>query len=246
METIAKPFYLLWKIYFLLVFLVAFLVLFPFYIIIFSLGERPFNFGFRLMKWHSWFISLMTLTRFKFDGKEEFPEPPYIVCSNHSSYTDIVYSYCFIPDYFVFLAKKELGSIPGFKVFFKAMNILVDRSNPVEAKKSLQMCSDRIDEGESIIIFPEGTIPHHTPKMKNFKNGPFKLAIDKQVPIVPVTFADNHRRMSEGSWWGKAGPGKARIFIHTPIYTDGMTQEDLVSLKKQTFDSIAAPIIEHQ
>ena len=197
-----------------------------------------------LMRCHSWFISLMTLTRFRVKGKENFPPAPYIVCSNHSSYTDIVYAYCIIPDYFVFLAKKELGSVPGFKVFFKSMNVLVNRKNSAEAKKSLENCEERLSEGESIIIFPEGTIPDSAPKLKSFKKGPFSLALKAGVPIVPVTFIDNHKRMAEGSWFAAAYPGKARVIVHPSIETKNLSKEDLVSLKEQTYKAIAEPLNE--
>lgn len=242
MNSIKKAFYLIWKIYFLIVFLGAFLVLFIPFMILFSIGKRPFKMGMFLMRVHSWFISIMTLTVFIINGKENFPKAPYIICANHSSYTDIVYAYCIIPDYFVFLAKKELGSIPLFKVFFRSMNILVDRKNSAAAKQSLETCAERLKEGESIIIFPEGTIPESPPKLKSFKNGPFSLAIKTGVPILPITFLDNHKRLAEGSWFAKASPGQARVVIHEPIDTKNLSKEDLVSLKEQTYDAIAEPL----
>lgn len=194
------------------------------------------------MRVHSWFISITTLTVFRIKGKENFPKAPYIICANHSSYTDIVYAYCVIPDYFVFLAKKELGSIPLFKVFFRSMNILVDRKNSAAAKQSLEACAERLKEGESIIIFPEGTIPESAPKLKSFKNGPFSLAIKTGVPILPITFLDNHTRLAEGSWFANASPGQARVVIHEPIDTKNLSKEDLVTLKEQTYDAIAEPL----
>jgi 1-acyl-sn-glycerol-3-phosphate acyltransferase len=231
--------YLIWKIYFSLLFFFFFLILFPIYLLLFSIGNRPYTKVFRLLKFHSSIVSKLLLSRFEITGLEKLPPPPYIICPNHTSYLDIIFSYCFMPDYFIFLAKKELGKWPLFNVFFKGMNLLVDRGNPKKAYRSLQMCAERIREGESIIIFPEGGIPAHVPKVGRFKNGPFKLALETKVPIVPISFLDNHHRLSEGGWLNKAGPGKVRVLIHDALNTTGLTEEDLVSLRDRTFEVIS-------
>ena len=124
------------------------------------------------------------------------------------------------------------------------MNILVDRKNSTAAKLSLDACKERLEEGESIIIFPEGTIPESAPKLKSFKNGPFSLAIKTGAPIVPITFLDNHKRMAQGSWFAPASPGRARVIVHKAIETKNLSKEDLVSLKEKTFSAIAEPLKE--
>jgi 1-acyl-sn-glycerol-3-phosphate acyltransferase len=116
------------------------------------------------------------------------------------------------------------------------MNILVNRNSSVGATKALQEAGQRIDRGECVVIFPEGTIPKTAPKMKPFKNGAFRLAIEKQVPIVPVTFTANWKLL-QGSVFlkGKAGPGITKAIIHEPVYTKGLLADDVVELKNKVY-----------
>ena len=144
-----------------------------------------------------------------------------------------------IPAYFHMMAKAELKKVPLFNVFFIKQDIAVDRSSMKASHRAFVRSGDDIDKGYSIAIFPEATIPDHTPRLARFKNGPFKLAIDKQVPVLPVTILDNWRILPDGRKSGHGGrPGKARIIIHKPIITAGMKDDDLENLKNQTFKTI--------
>ena len=67
--------------------------------------------------------------------------------------------------------------------------------------------------------------------MRDFKTGAFRLAIQKQVAIIPVTYLDNWQILGDlGKLFGWARPGITRVVIHDPIETKGMTEEDLLPL----------------
>lgn len=156
----------------------------------------------------------------------------YIICPNHQSYIDILMTYIVFPEYFHFLGKIELRRIPLFNIFFMRMNIGVDRASKTASHKAyLRACND-IDKGISIAIFPEGTIPDSTPQLGKFKNGAFKLAIEKQVPIVPVTFKTNWKLLPDVCHKVYGGqPGPSITILHKPINTTGLTENDLDKLK---------------
>jgi len=124
------------------------------------------------------------------------------------------------------------------------MDIAVDRSNPRAAIESLKLVSAEIQKGKSFALFPEGTIPTTVPVMKSFKNGAFTVAIENQVPIIPVTFLTNHEILAENPS-GMARPGIARVVIHNPVETKGLTPEDLIPLRTQLFDIIKAGLDEY-
>jgi 1-acyl-sn-glycerol-3-phosphate acyltransferase len=135
------------------------------------------------------------------------------------------------------MAKKELNNIPVFNIFFKTIDIPVDRGNKSAAYKAIKQSEDSIDDGFSLVIFPEGTIGPNPPHLLRFKNGPFKLAIEKQTPILPVTFIDNWKHLHvDKKIYGK--PGLLRIVVHEPISTRGTTIDDLEALKEQTYSII--------
>lgn len=158
---------------------------------------------------------------------------PYVICPNHASYLDIVTTYVAVPEYFHFMGKAELKNIPLFGHFFKEMNIPVDRTSIRDSHRAYLRACDDIDKGISVAIFPEATIPETAPKLKAFKNGAFKLAIEKQVPILPVIYLDNHKIMPDGILRRMTAghPGITRMVIHHPIETNGMTEADLPVLK---------------
>jgi len=233
----------LWKIWFLLNFVVGLLVLFPFFYVLLS-REEWFPLAFRLKKfWARWILlvpGIFVSVKKEIDLKSI--QGPAIYCANHVSYLDIVISYIIIPNYFVFMAKQELQKAPLFNIFFKKMNILVDRKSRVGSHKAFMEAAEGIDEGRSMFLFPEGTISKDA-RLKPFKNGSFKLAIEKQVPIVPITFLNNWKLLQNGGFFKANGrPGLAKVIIHKPIETKGMTEADLVSLRERVYKIIASDI----
>ena len=96
-------------------------------------------------------------------------------------------------------------------------------------------------------MFPEGTISAKVPELLKFKNGAFKLAIEMQVPVIPITFFTNHKRLEmAGLFSGKAGPGIAKAVIHEPIPTIGMTEDDIPQLKERVFNIINNELLAYQ
>ena len=136
----------------------------------------------------------------------------------------------------VFVGKKEVAKLPLFGYVFRKTSIWVDRSNAESRKKVYILAQKKLNQGLSIAIFPEGLVPEESVTLAPFKNGAFRLAIEHQIPIVPMTFYDVKKRFS---WTFFSGwPGKLRVKIHKFIQTEGLTLDDMESVKKQAFDTI--------
>ena len=150
----------------------------------------------------------------------------YIICSNHFSYLDIP-MLGYTPTSFLFVGKSSLGKIPLFGYMFKRLHITVDRENFKDRYNSLQKASTELDTGRSVVIFPEGGITSkRPPEMSRFKEGAFKLAVEKQIPILPVTIPYN--------WIILPGHGdmlvtyrKAKVVYHEPIDPSGLEIDEL-------------------
>lgn len=237
------PFRWIYKLYFGLVFFTSLVVLYiPFRVLL----HKPARYrrAFRLKRAWANYLQWASLVPLRVKRLAPLPEPPYVVCCNHGSYLDIIQMYNVIPRYFLFMGKYELLKWPLFNIFFQDMNIAVNRGSHIEAAKAFRRAAQALDRGTSIAIFPEGTIPDHAPRMKHFKDGAFRLAIEKQVPIVPITFMDHWRLFGEPEYLtSRARPGIARAVLHPPIPTKGLTDADLVSLRRQVYEVIEGPLI---
>ncbi len=178
------------------------------------------------------------------EKEAEFPDEPFILCSNHTSYLDVLMMYAICHKKFISLGKKELGDLPLFNIYFKTFNILVDRGNPKESSKAIAACAERIVKGWSVVIYPEGTISRNAPIMKGFKNGAFKLAIDKKIPIVPISFRNNFQLLSANpmSFYGFSRPGVAKVFVHKKHDTEKYSAEDFLLLSQEIKDTIASKL----
>jgi 1-acyl-sn-glycerol-3-phosphate acyltransferase len=229
----------LWKLYALIWFLSLLLLLYPFYLI-FLLNEKHFNKGFQLLRFHTGILLYLVGIFITIENKHYIKKnQTYVITPNHTSYLDIIILYQIFSRYFVFMGKKELGDVPVFNIFFKKMNITVDRKSGQSGKRAIDRCANELDKGNSVVLFPEGTISKDVPTMLRFKSGAFKLAIEKQQPILPITFLTNHKRLEmKGLFTGKAGPGIAKVIINEPISTVGMTEEDLLPLQEKVFNII--------
>ncbi len=158
----------------------------------------------------------------------------YMFVANHSSIIDIMMMLAVIDHPFVFVGKKELTKIPLFGFFYKRTCIVVDRGDQKSRLRVLGEAQRRLKQGNSICIFPEGGVPgDKTIELAFFKDGAFRLAIDHEIPIVPITFHDNKKRFSYTFFSGS--PGIMRTKVHETISTINKTQTDKRALKKQTF-----------
>lgn len=168
---------------------------------------------------------------------EIIPGKSYMFVANHCSMTDIMLMLSVEKNPFVFVGKKELAKIPLFGFFYKRTCILVDRNCQKSKKAVFDRAQQRLNSGLSICIFPEGGVFNHCDLLCEFKNGAFRLAIEHQIPIVPMTFADNLKRLPYDFLAG-GSPGIMRTTIHKPIETIGMDLSHRNTIKKQTRDLI--------
>jgi 1-acyl-sn-glycerol-3-phosphate acyltransferase len=166
----------------------------------------------------------------------------YVFVPNHSSYLDIVTCACLLPGTLSFMAKKELLNIPLFGIFFRTIDIPVDRKSNAASHRAFIEAGKRLAKGMNILIFPEGTIPTHTPELGRFKIGAFRLAIEQGAEIVPVSIPDNHRRLPDGKFM--AFPGKMRMTIHRPLPTAHLNPNDAEALKDEVYRIIEEALIE--
>ena len=147
----------------------------------------------------------------------------YVFIANHTSMMDIMLMFYVSKTPFVFVGKKELGDLPIFGYFYKRVAILVDRNN-IESRKSVYISAKkRIDSGLSICIFPEGGVPDEEIILAPFKDGAFRIAVEYQMPIVPMIFYDCKKRFPFRFFSGNMGIMRIEVFPF--ISTKGYSQE---------------------
>ncbi|MFZ0612716.1 MAG: lysophospholipid acyltransferase family protein [Desulfobacterales bacterium] len=164
---------------------------------------------------------------------------PYIFMANHQSNFDIPVLLAHLPVQFRWLAKAELFRIP---VFGRAMRgcgyISIDRFNRDSAFQSLSQAAATIKNGTSVLIFPEGTrSPDAT--IRPFKKGPFVLAVDAGVPIVPVVICGTWSIMPKNRRIIK--PCRVTLDILPPVATSGYGR----NTKDELMENIRAVLSRH-
>jgi 1-acyl-sn-glycerol-3-phosphate acyltransferase len=189
--------------------------------------------------WIRWILRTYGI-RVVVEGLENVPaRAPVVLMSNHQSLVDIAAIVDTLPPSvsWRFVAKKELVRVPIFGwCLVTTGQIIVDRGNRERAVASLHRAAERIRGGASVIVFPEGT---RSPdgSLRPFKSGPFHLALEAQVPIVPVTVSGSQRITPKGSL--QVHSGTVKIAFGKPIPTRGVRIEERAALKARVRDAIA-------
>jgi len=175
------------------------------------------------------------------------PSLTYVFCANHFSYLDIAVMGVILRNYFAFMGKSAVKKAPLFGYMFAKLHIQVDRSDPGSRSKALQRSMKALDSGRSIVIFPEGGIrTEHPPRMHHpFQNGAFVMAVQQQVPIVPVSLLNTYQLLPDKKK-PRLHPGRLRAVVHPPIPTVGMTQDDVPALKERVYHVIDETIRSRQ
>ncbi|OAZ03304.1 1-acyl-sn-glycerol-3-phosphate acyltransferase [Flavobacterium succinicans] len=208
------------------------LVMFPF-LVISILTESGYPYFFKMAR--IWAKVILFGMGFNYKVKQEpiiAAKTSYMIVANHTSMADIMLMLAIIKNPFVFVGKQELSKIPLFGFFYKRTCILVDRGSAKSRRAVFEAAQQRINRGLSVCIFPEGGVPDdESILLDEFKDGAFRLAIEHQIPILPITFPDNKKRFSYTFFSGS--PGLMRAHIHPILQTNGLTGEARKEIKER-------------
>lgn len=230
MKIFKYLFWILWRVWFYLLIAIPILVLLPFLLVAIS-KERWYPYFFIMARIWARFI-LFGMGFFYRANRLQEPEPgkSYMFVANHTSMADIMLMLALVRNPFVFVGKKELANIPLFGFFYKRTCILVDRKSSKSRMEVFNRAEKRLKQGLSICIFPEGGVPDdESVVLDEFKDGAFRLAIEHQIPLAPISFPDNKKRLSYTFFSGS--PGLMRATIHPFISTKGLPAEDKKAIK---------------
>lgn len=154
------------------------------------------------------------------DFDRPLPDMAYLVLSNHTSHFDVLAIFSKFPRDLFPVAKRELGHIPLFGWALRAgAAIMIDRGDRERARISIEAAGRAVRSGRSVLMFPEGT---RTPSLEigPFKKGPFYLALEARVPVLPVAVLGASDVLRPGDWRIQSG---RRIVVRMgrPLPTSG-------------------------
>jgi 1-acyl-sn-glycerol-3-phosphate acyltransferase len=218
--------------YCLLLFAISFLLVFPFFLIPIVFKKKFRLVGVINRTWGHILFPILFLPyqvdrRGKIDSQKQ-----YIFCPNHFSYLDIPVM-ALNPYNAIFVGKDAMERIPLFGFMYRNLHITVNREKLKSRYDTYIKSGEALDQGKSLTIFPEGGIvSKELPRMGRFKDGAFRLAIEKQIPIVPVTIATNWIILPDGL--NSLRRQTIRIVLHEPIEPDA-TRWTVQTLKDEVY-----------
>jgi 1-acyl-sn-glycerol-3-phosphate acyltransferase len=207
-----------------------------------ALLSRTGNMAFNVSK--LWAYAMLFVTRVRVDirGKEKIDKTKsYVIISNHQSLFDILALVTTLGIQFRWVIKIELLKIPLFGyALYASRNIFIDRSNRQMAIETINKGMDRLPNRVSVMFFGEGT---RSPdgEIKPFKKGGFNLAIQRRLPILPVTVNGSRKVLPKKSMVFRSG--RIEVVIGDPIDTKSYNEEKLDDLIEKTRNAVIADFI---
>lgn len=215
--------------------LVATAILAPL-VIIFSMIRRP-ELAYSMVATWCRFMNLLFRVRFTIRGLENLPEQgSYVIIANHRSHFDGPTLILALPHRFFFVIKRELARVPLWgPAVVRLGYIPVDRGRSIAARAQMQVAAETVRSGRRVLVFAEGT---RSPEeaMLPFKKGGLHLAVDAQVPIVPITINHSRDVLPKGAICPRSGT--IEYVVGKPIETAGLSKADVSELCEQTLAEI--------
>lgn len=201
-----------------------------------TIVDRTGDFGHRCARGWSRLILKTTGVRVRVVGLAHLDGvTSCVLASNHQSIYDIPIVFASVPKQLRIVAKQSLGKIPFLGWHLQRTgHLLVDRRNP--GADIVKKMARLVREGSSLIVFPEGTRSVDG-VVGSFKKGSFIVALDAQLPIVPVSIAGSRHVMQKGRLM--VCPGEVTLTIHEPIPTAGAVREQARDLAARVRDIVA-------
>jgi 1-acyl-sn-glycerol-3-phosphate acyltransferase len=156
---------------------------------------------------------------------------PRIYMSNHQSAFDIFVLLACLPVDFKFIMKEELMKIPIFGFASRRAGYIgIVRDDPRKAAKSMDRAAEKIRNGASVLVFPEGTRSKDG-NLQSFKKGGFHLALKSGCDIVPVTIIGTSRIMQKGSF--RIHAGKVKVVVGLPVPVEKYGKKSISELMER-------------
>lgn len=202
-----------------------------------AIGKRDF-WGYWPAHFWSRCVCILWFVKVKVKGREKIdPRTSYVFVANHQGAFDIWAIYGYLGHNFKWLMKKSLETLPFVGAACKsAGHVFVDDSNPRGVRKTIEESEERLRDGMSVVIFPEGSRTRDG-HLGPFKRGAFMLASEFKLPVVPVTIDGAFERMPRSTY--NATPGTITLTIHKPIYPGprGFNTRELMAVTRSDIES---------
>lgn len=165
------------------------------------------------------------------EGMENIPDETALFVGNHQGNFDIPIILAHLGPLKSIVAKKETADIPGIKQWMEHFDcIFMDRKNPRQSLQSLNRAQELLEQGRSVIIFPEGT-RSKGPDMLEFKPGALRGAVKAKTLIVPFVLDGSWRAMEEHKFIMK--PAKVKVSILPAIATSNMEKAQTRTISQE-------------
>ena len=202
----------------------------------FDRGAYLAGYCFRRIAWAHQTINPLWTFRVEGDPPSD-PRRPYVVVANHESFVDML-AISQIPIEMKWVAKSEFFKIPILGWLMRlARDIRLVRGGSGAGAHVYEQAAERLSTKVSVMLFPEGT-RSASGELGEFKDGAFKMAIDNQVPILPLAVHGTRAALIKHDW--RFGLCDATVKVLDPIPTDGLTADDVAELRERVRQTIDA------
>lgn len=168
----------------------------------------------------------------------------YIFVANHQSAYDIFIIYGYLGQNFKWIMKNSLKKIPLVgRACRSAGHIFIDRTSSAGIREALHQAERTLQNGTSLVVFPEGTRTH-TGKVGRFKKGAFQMAIDLNLPVVPLTIDGAFDVLPRNSF--RLRPHRMTLTAHAPIFPDPQNENEISRLMEEARKAIESGLPENR
>jgi fatty-acyl-CoA synthase len=198
----------------------------------------PRHLAAKLCRWWARLLFFVCFCRLRITGKDNLTsQNPVVYTANHSSYIDSLLLMAILPTTARFVGKQELVHAPIIRTFMQRLGYLaVDRLDASKGIENTQPIETALREGNSIMIFPEGTFTYAI-GLRPFKLGAFKAAVDTMRPICPIAIQGTRQILRDCEYWLR--PKTIHITIGTPLLPEGDDWQEMIRLKNLAHAEIA-------
>jgi len=221
-----------------LVFITAMILVFPFILltsVLFKDKKAQDIIFFFLRVWAKAFSVLCYFPVKTIGGTNLKRNKAYIYVCNHNSYLDAIAVLQAIKGSFKPLGKIEMVKTPIFGIIYRRVVVLIDRKNIESRARSVEDLKYNLNLGQSILIFPEGTMNQGDEPLAEFYDGAFRLSIETQTPIVPMVIL-NARKLLPRKNPMAIHPGIINCVLAEPFEVNGIVERDLQKLKESVYN----------